>query len=137
MLLWLYQFYLSFTLRNIWRVSRFLVCGLTCFNHLVLSFKNLYVSDIPEIQGVPKKMRLHFCLISLQPIIGFSNRFFSPENWDPYARVIYSKIFERCLGAEIFKKQNQGTFDRKGPSRIPPLSKLTNFFHRSLDNGQT
>ena len=33
--------------------------------------------------------------------------FFSPENWDPYARVEYSNIFERCLGAEIFKKQNR------------------------------
>ena len=33
--------------------------------------------------------------------------FFSPENWDPYARVEYSNIFEQCLGAEIFKKQNR------------------------------
>ena len=32
------------------------------------------------LQGVPKKMRLGFCLISRQPNIGFSNRFFSPRN---------------------------------------------------------
>ena len=34
-------------------------------------------------------------------------RFFFPENWDPYARVEYSNIFEQCLGAEILKKQNR------------------------------
>ena len=28
------------------------------------------------LQGVPKKIRLGFCLISRQPMIGFSNRFF-------------------------------------------------------------
>ena len=31
------------------------------------------------LQGVPKKMRLGFCLISRQPNIGFSNRFFLLE----------------------------------------------------------
>ena len=28
------------------------------------------------LQGVPKRIRLGFCLISRQPMIGFSNRFF-------------------------------------------------------------
>ena len=31
--------------------------------------------SLPNIQGVPKRMRLGFCIISWQPMIGFSNCF--------------------------------------------------------------
>ena len=82
-----------------------------------------FIYRVSQKQGKSSNM-----LISREPNLGISNVFFSPENWDPYAHVEYSNIFERCLGAEIFKKQNQGTLDRKGPSRVPPWSKLTNYF---------
>ena len=45
-----------------------------------LGKNNNKVSEPWLIQGVLKKVRLGFCLISRQPNIGFSNRFFSPEN---------------------------------------------------------
>ena len=59
-----------------------------------------------DIQGVRKKMRLRFCLISRQPSIGFSNNFFSPENWDPYKKFEYKTNSVRFFGVEIFAKQN-------------------------------
>ena len=45
------------------------------------------------------------CLISQQPSIRFSNCFFSPENWDPYANLEYKPISVQFLGAEIFEKE--------------------------------
>ena len=55
--------------------------------------------------GVPKKMKLRFCLISRQPSIGFSNRFF-PLKTEIHKNFEYKPISVRFLGAEIFAKQN-------------------------------
>ena len=87
-----------------------------------------YHTYTPTYTGCPKKNKT-LCLLNISATKYLIFKpFFSPENGDPYARVDYSNIFKRCLGAEILKKQNQGTLDRKGPSRVPSWSKLTNFF---------
>ena len=46
----------------------------------------------PTIQGVPKKMRLGFCLISQQPSIGFSNRFFLLKT-EIHTQILHTKPF--------------------------------------------
>ena len=56
--------------------------------------------------GCPKKNETAFLLNISATKYPIFKPFFSPENWDPYARVEYSNIFERFLGAEIFAKQN-------------------------------
>ena len=52
----------------------------TCLYHVwkyVYTMFETCLHDIwRHIQGVPKRMRLFFCLIFRQPMIGFSNRFF-------------------------------------------------------------
>ena len=75
---------------------------------LLLSFNSNYHENVIKltytppnhpyrhiIQGVPKKMRLGFCLISWQPCIWFSNSFF------------FSRKNRSICKVEIFTKQNR------------------------------
>ena len=55
---------------------RCLALGVTSYIYEWATISRVYIPGIFQIQGVPKKIRLHFCLISWQPIAGFSNCIF-------------------------------------------------------------
>ena len=64
-----------------------------------------------EIQGVPKKIRQGFCLISRQPSIGFSNRFFLLKT-DIHTQILNTNHFCAILaGRDIYKTKWDSPLD--------------------------
>ena len=89
------------------------------------------------LQGVPKKMRLGFCLISQQPNIRFSNRFFLLKT-EIHTLVLNTQTFlSNVWEPRYLKNKIKGPLIEKGPPGSLHGPNWPIFLHRSLDNGQT